>query len=136
VSTEKPRVLYVEDDPKSCEIMDVMLGKFLGLSDYVIMEGSFDFLDRLAALPKAPDIFLVDIFMEPNNGYDILHMIRQHDDHRFTPVIALTASVTAQEVDYMKESGFDGLIGKPLSTQTFPNLFQRVLAGEKIWKGS
>jgi two-component system cell cycle response regulator DivK len=113
-----------------------MLGKFLGLSDYVIMEGSFDFLDRLAALPKAPDIFLVDIFMEPNNGYDILHMIRQHDDHMFTPVIALTASVTAQEVAYMKESGFDGLIGKPLSTQTFPNLFQRVLAGEKIWKGS
>jgi len=133
---EKPCVLYVEDDPKSCEIMDVMLGKFIRLSDYVIMEDSFDFLDRLAALSHNPDIFLVDIFMEPNSGYDILRLIRQHPDHRHKTVIALTASVTAQEVDNMKEAGFDGLIGKPISTQTFPKLFQRILAGEKIWKGS
>ena len=136
MSIEQPCVLYVEDDPKSCEIMDVMLGKFLGLRDYVIMEDSFDFLERLTALPKAPDIFLVDILMEPNSGYDILHMLRQHDDHQHKPIIALTASVTAQEVEQMQRAGFDGLIGKPLSTDSFPALFERILAGENIWKGS
>jgi CheY-like chemotaxis protein len=136
VSINNPCVLYVEDDPKSCEIMDVMLGKFLGLREYAIMEDSFDFLGRLAKLPKAPDIFLVDILMEPMSGYDILHMIRQQEDHHHKPVIALTASVTAKEVEQMKHAGFDGLIGKPLSTESFPALFERILAGEKIWKGS
>ena len=136
MSIEKPCVLYVEDDPKSCEIMDVMLSKFLGLSNYVIMEDSYQFLARLAELPKIPDIFLVDILMEPHNGYDILNMLRAHEDYRHKPVIALTASVTSQEVEQMKKAGFDGLIGKPLNTQTFPSLLQRILAGEQVWKGS
>ena len=136
MSIEQPRVLYVEDDPKSCEIMDVLLGKFLGLRDYVIMEDSVDFLERLAELPIEPDIFLVDILMEPTNGYDILNMLRQHEAHQHKPIIALTASVTAQEVEQMKRAGFDGLIGKPLSTESFPALFERILAGENIWKGS
>jgi len=129
-------IVYVEDDPHSCEIMRVLLRHFLGTDDFAIFSDSHDLLAKLAALPVVPDLFLLDIYMEPLDGYTLLGLLRQDPRYQHKPVVALTASVTAQEVERIRAAGFDGMIGKPVSSQTLPAIIRRLLQGEQVWKGA
>ncbi|NDJ75027.1 MAG: hypothetical protein GYB65_02105 [Chloroflexi bacterium] len=38
-----------------------------------------------------------------------------------------------EEVDLLRQSGFDGVIGKPINVAAFPGLIVRVVQGETIW---
>lgn len=125
--------LYVEDDPLSCQVMQLLLEMGLGTKNLVIFSDSTDFMTRLAALPQPPDIIMLDIHVKPHDGFEMLTMIRSNPLYADTPVIALTASVMNEEVAQLRASGFSGAIGKPLSFQTFPDLLLRAAQGEKIW---
>jgi two-component system cell cycle response regulator DivK len=45
----------------------------------------------------------------------------------------MSASVMNEEVVLLQESGFDGVISKPINVASFPALIQRVANGESIW---
>ena len=77
-------------------------------------------------------VFL-DIQIEPINGLEMLRLLRSEPAYDQVPVIAMTASVTASEIDQLKEAGFDGMIGKPVRKRLFPELLARVLDGESVW---
>jgi hypothetical protein len=38
-----------------------------------------------------------------------------------------------EEVQRLREAGFDGAIGKPLDFENFAPLIERVLKGESVW---
>ncbi|MBE2269719.1 MAG: response regulator [Anaerolinea sp.] len=125
--------LYVEDDPLSSEVMRMMLEMGLGYTDVTIFRTSDDFMSRLTALPRVPAVILLDIHVQPIDGFAMYHMIRSDEAYRCTRVIALTASVMSEEIERLRQSGFDGVIAKPLSIQTFPELMIRVINGESVW---
>ncbi|MDQ7024366.1 MAG: response regulator [Anaerolineae bacterium] len=130
---ENPALLYVEDDPESCEIMRLLVEEVMQMNHLTIFEDSHDFLSRLDDLSQQPDIFLLDIHVPPHNGFEMLQMLRQHDKYQSTPVVALTASVMNEEVQQLKTAGFDGVLAKPLDMDAFPIILQRILKGETIW---
>jgi CheY-like chemotaxis protein len=124
--------LYVEDDPLSREVMQMIVE--IGMSKQVaIFENSANFMNQLRALPKMPTVILLDIHMEPYDGFELLEMLLAEPDYVHIPVVALTASVMNEEVERLRTSGFSGAIAKPLSVQTFPNLVTRIINGETIW---
>ena len=125
-------VLYVEDDMLSREIMQISMAA-MQVGDFTIFEDSTNFLKRIGALSPVPGIILLDIHMDPHNGFEMLDMLRSHDTYDDTRIIALTASVMNQEVQQLKESGFDGAIAKPLDVETFPELFKKIINGEAVW---
>jgi CheY-like chemotaxis protein len=125
--------LYVEDDPLSREALTVIMRRVMGLRHVYVFEDSTDFLLRVEELPQLPDIFLLDIHMQPFNGFEMLEMLRQDVRYHGLTVIALTASVMSEEVELLKSSGFDGVIGKPVNIASFPGLIARIAAGEKVW---
>jgi CheY-like chemotaxis protein len=71
--------------------------------------------------------------MEPIDGFEMLRLIHQEERYQKIPVVALTASVMNEEVRKLRESGFDGVIAKPLNYETFPRTLQRILNGEEVW---
>jgi CheY-like chemotaxis protein len=71
--------------------------------------------------------------MEPYTGFEMLEMLRADEMYQDSTIIALTASVMNEEVQLLKSSGFDGVIGKPINVANFPTILERVVAGEKIW---
>src|SRR5262245_6302464 len=93
-----PAVLYVEDDHNSCDIMRLLLEVGLGVEHLTIFENSADFLSRVENVYPRPDVILLDIHIEPHDGFGMLTMLRGHADFRDVPVIALTASVMNEEV--------------------------------------
>jgi two-component system nitrate/nitrite response regulator NarL len=125
--------LYVEDDPLSREIMQMIMEHAMGVQRLTIFENSEDFMVRLQSLLYQPNLILLDIHMQPYNGFEMLEMLRSSRQYHDTRIIALTASVMNEEVEKLKHSGFDGAIGKPLSVQTFPALIERILRGERVW---
>jgi two-component system cell cycle response regulator DivK len=84
-------------------------------------------------LGVVPDIFLLDIQMKPYDGVKLLSMLRSDPLFNTCKVIALTASVTNEEVSMLKDGGFDGAIAKPLNIEIFPNLITKIIRGEPVW---
>lgn len=125
--------LYVEDDPRSREVMELLMTKVMRVKGLVIFEDSVDFDGRISALPEKPDVVLLDIHVKPHDGFSMLDIIRQNQALKDVKVIALTASVMNEEVEAMRARGFDGAIGKPLSMASFPGLIERIVRGESVW---
>lgn len=127
-------LLCVEDDPSNRLVMKLLVEKMLQVGYYAIFEDSADFLARVRTLPVRPDIVLLDIHVSPFDGFEMLRMIREDADYFDTKVVALTASVMNEEVERLRQSGFDGAIGKPISLSAFPVVIERILNGESIWQ--
>jgi len=126
--------LYVEDDSLSREVMQILLNEVIDAGSVTILPTSDNFIERVRQLEHLPDFILLDIYVEPVNGYDLLTQIRADSDFAHTKVIAVTASVMSTEVALLKAKGFDGAIAKPLDFATFPSLIHRIEAGEVIWQ--
>jgi CheY-like chemotaxis protein len=131
---EQPAVLYVEDDPLSRRVMSMLLAGRLGLSEVTIFDDSTDFQARVSALDPKPDIVFLDIQVEPHDGFAMLDMLRQMTWVDGTPIIALTASVMNEEVQQLRQAGFNGCLAKPLDLNSFQETFRRLLDGETIWR--
>jgi CheY-like chemotaxis protein len=127
-------ILYVEDDPGSREIMELMLCQAMGLTNVTIFSDSHDFMARVHALRPIPHLILLDIHVPPHNGFEMLKMLRSDASFATVPVIALTASVMNEEVQQLHSAGFNGVIGKPIDMDTFPMIVERVLNGEEVWR--
>jgi CheY-like chemotaxis protein len=126
--------LYVEDDPLSREIMQMIMTKGMGVEvGLTIFTDSSQFLSRLESLDNQPDVILLDIHVKPFNGFEMLGMLRSDERYEQTKIIAVTASVMNEEVERLRTTGFDSAIAKPLSVLTFPNLILSILEGQPVW---
>ncbi len=128
-----PAVLYVDDDPGSREVMDLLLSTMLGLRHVTILSDSTRFVEILTSQSPKPDIILLDIHVEPLDGFEMLKAVRALPPFSTTPVVALTASVMNEEVQRLRVAGFHGVIAKPIDIDTFPSLLSRILEGESYW---
>lgn len=128
----QPVVLYVEDEPRSRKVME-MITRDMNLS-LTMYEHSANFLARVLDLQPPPDVIFLDIHMKPYSGFEMIEMLRDSRQFDGVPVIAMTASVMNEEVQQLKSAGFDGCLAKPLDFDTFPEMFDRIINGEKIWR--
>jgi CheY-like chemotaxis protein len=133
MSEPEPIFLYVENDELSREVMKTLLIRVLGYPQVFILESSHNFEQELAKMSPKPTVIFLDIHMEPMDGFEMLRLIHQQEDYQKIPVVALTASVMNEEIRKLRESGFDGVIAKPLNYESFPRTLQRILNGEEVW---
>jgi CheY-like chemotaxis protein len=126
-------VVYAEDDALSRDVMRIMMKHARPSTQLVIFEDSRDFMLRMKFLPNRPCMILLDIHLQPLDGFAVLDSVRADSSYRNTKVVALTASVMNEEIESLKKSGFDGAIGKPLNARIFPALLERLLAGHTVW---
>jgi CheY-like chemotaxis protein len=125
-------VLYVEDDPMSREVMDMLLTYQMQLPRVTIFEDSQNFMERVRALPVPPDVILLDIHVKPLTGFEMLRQLRDAEFSEAT-IVALTASVMNEEVEQLKKAGFDGVIAKPVNLDAFPRIWEHILKQEPVW---
>jgi CheY-like chemotaxis protein len=132
--SSKPVVLYVEDDTQSREIMAILLKYDLALLDFTIWPDSVDFEGKVKKLSPLPDIVFLDIHVQPTDGFGMLKILRSREEFRKARVVAVTASVMNEEVQQLRDAGFNGAIAKPIDQDQFPDMFKRIVAGEEVWR--
>ena len=133
MNIQKPILVYVEDDENSIFVMKMVVERVMKLPTLYILQSSVDFAQKVKDLGVIPDLFMLDIQIKPYNGFELLSMLRGDPMFSKSKVIALTASVTNEEVSLLTSGGFDGAIAKPLDINAFPDLIARILKGEQVW---
>jgi len=133
MNPQKPILVYVEDDENSIFVMKMVVERVMKLPTLYVLQSRADFVQQVKELGVVPDIFLLDIQMKPYDGVELLSMLRKDPQFKYSKVIALTASVTNEEVSHLKSGGFDGAIAKPLNIEVFPDLIARIINGEQVW---
>ena len=133
MNSQQPILVYVEDDENSILVMKMVVERVMKLPTLYVLQSRADFVQQVKGLGVVPDVFLLDIQMKPYDGVELLSMLRKDPQFKCSKVIALTASVTNEEVSLLKSGGFDGAIAKPLNIEVFPDLIARIINGEQVW---
>lgn len=110
------RILVVDDDPESREVLAVVLTR-CGAS--VTLAGSVaEALEQLCA--DIPDVIISDIAMPVVDGYGLLERLRGSTDPRWRAlkVLALTAHASVQDRASALRAGFDDYLSKPFDAAT------------------
>ncbi|MGM0508558.1 MAG: PAS domain S-box protein [Fusobacteriota bacterium] len=107
---EKSRILLVEDIPSNIEVIEGYLENY----NFEIFTAENGEIGVTKAKELNPDIILMDIQMPEMNGYEALEKIRADETLNSIKIIALTASVMANEKDKINQK-FDMYLKKPVS---------------------
>ncbi len=66
-----------------------------------------------------PDLILMDIQLPEISGLEVTKMIKEDDDLKAIPVIAVTAFAMKGDEEKIREGGCEGYIAKPISVANF-----------------
>jgi CheY-like chemotaxis protein len=124
-----PHALIIDDDPGSLEVMAQLLQDegitSTAVSKSTTVEGMIDTLKRI-------DIIFLDLEMPGLDGYQLFARIKDHPGLDSVPIIACT--VHTNEVQNIRDRGFNGMISKPLNVDTFGEQVHTILGGTEIWR--
>ncbi|MBU7033227.1 MAG: response regulator [Theionarchaea archaeon] len=110
-----PKILYVEDDPKSRLVIKKVLEN-TGCQVYDAENGKEGV--KLAEEMK-PDIILMDIMLPVMDGLEATRQIRKIEAISKTPIIALTAKAMVTDKEQILSAGCDEYIPKPIDIPHF-----------------
>lgn len=112
------KVLLVED------FEDTRLFMRLELEDqgFIVFEAENGKVAVETAIRESPDVILMDLTLPLMDGFAATKLIRQNENLKNTPIIAVTAH---QEDDFRndaKASGFDAYVTKPIDVNWLKDL--------------
>jgi CheY-like chemotaxis protein len=132
--SDHPGILYVEDDLMSRMVMEVILIEQMNLSHVAIFKDSHNFAVQVAQLTFQPDVVFLDIQISPIDGFEMLKVLRNQPQYAKTPIVALTANVTTEDIFKLRKAGFNGVIPKPIDIDVFPDVITKLMTGEEYWR--
>lgn len=105
------KVLIVDDEPDNRGILEFVLSSYN--AQVRCAESAQECLELMEA--ECPTLLLADIQMPGMSGTELLAKIREREQWKHLPVIAITAYAMPGDRERILASGFDGYIAKPLS---------------------
>ena len=120
------RVLYIEDNPINLALMQAV---FEGRPDLELLTAQDGPSGVTMARAERPDVILLDILIPRMDGFEVLQELRRDTDLRDTPIIAVTASAMAHDVDRGKAAGFAAYVTKPFRFDELLALVEKFGAG-------
>jgi len=119
MTSEKPLLLVVEDDPVQQKVILILTEKFGFLA--VVVNTGQEALSALSACNTGFDVILMDWKMPDMDGIECTRRIRQLERAKsaHTPIIAVTAYAMESDRKICMEAGMDDYLSKPFSADDF-----------------
>ena len=118
------RVLIVEDN----ELHLRLLSDLLEVHGYKILKTEYGREAVKLARNSSPDLILMDIKLPDLCGLEVTRLLKQDDQTKCIPIIAVTAFAMPGDERKALESGCDGYISKPVMIHSFLHTVQRFLS--------
>ena len=116
-------ILIVEDNPRNLKLLrDTLRAK-----GYQTIEAGTGEEGVQLTRERQPALVLMDVQLPGISGIEALRQLRADPSTRSIPVIAVTASVMAQERQKVMAAGFDAFQGKPISVRELLETIRRLL---------
>ncbi len=120
----RPKVLVVEDNDLNMKLFHDLLEA----QGYEVLQTK----DGMEALKMArqhrPDLILMDIQLPEISGIEVTKWLKEDDDLRSIPVVAVTAFAMKGDEEKIREGGCEAYIAKPISVAHFLKTVERLLA--------
>ena len=115
------KVLVVDDVSENRAVLMDMLGRF----GFLTFEASSGNEGLVQAQAIVPDLILMDIVMPDLYGHDVITHMRRLPALRSVPIVAVSASATAEMREQCASAGADAFLSKPIDLKV---LLQRTTA--------
>lgn len=115
-SKDSVKILLVEDY-KHSQIIVTRLLKKNNFESIVVVENGLQAYEQVQS--QYYDLILMDMQMPVMNGFEATQKIRELDDYKETPIIALTAFAMKGDREKCLEAGATDYIPKPIDSQEF-----------------
>ena len=123
------QILIVEDNLYNYRLMARLLAlRGIETCEWVVSGA------QMAGPAHSFDLVLMDIYLPREDGYQLLARLRRTPSFAGTPIVAITAEATPDNLQRAREAGFDGFIGKPINSARFPDQVCQILKGEAVWE--
>jgi len=107
---EKPEVLIVEDNLDNLITIKAMIS-----NEYNLLEAINGVDGLYKILKKKPDIVLLDISLPRMDGLELIEIIKNSDEIKSIPIIAVTARAMKEDKETLLMAGFDDYLPKPIN---------------------
>jgi len=111
----RKKVLIVEDNDLNMKLFSDLLEAH----DYETVQTN----DGMSALELArthkPDLILMDIQLPEVSGLEVTKWIKEDDELRAIPVVAVTAFAMKGDEEKIREGGCESYLAKPISVDQF-----------------
>ncbi|QDL06680.1 two-component system sensor histidine kinase/response regulator [Brasilonema octagenarum UFV-E1] len=115
------KVLIVDDDVRNIFALTSMLERYQ--MQVLYAENGKDGIEVLQNNPDI-DMVLMDMMMPELDGYQTTRLIRQNNQFKSLPIIALTAKAMQSDRDKCIEAGASDYISKPVDTEQLVSLLR------------
>jgi len=132
IEPQNATVLVIEDNLTNFMLIARLLA-YVGVQRCEWKASGWQVLEFAESLPHI-DLILLDIFLPERDGYETLGLLREEPRFHDTPIIAVTADASQENMEKARRAGFDGFIGKPLNPDRFPEQIRQILRGEPVWE--
>lgn len=116
-------VLIVEDNELNMKLFHDLLEAH-GIDTLETRNGN-EVLD--IAREKKPDLILMDIQLPEISGLDVTKMLKEDEELKSIPVIAVTAFAMKGDEEKIREGGCEDYISKPISVVQFLEVINKYL---------
>lgn len=123
-NTEKPMILMVEDDQDSVFYFTMVLRSDYDLESAESVDEAVEVIQR-----RVPALILLDLSLEgPQDGLDLVRMIRNDSKLKAIPIVAATAHALNQDRQNCLEAGCDDYLPKPIKMTTLRDTVRSLVA--------
>ena len=109
------KILVVEDNELNLKLFCDLL-RAHGYAAEPVRDGR-EAIER--ARNFAPDLIVMDIQMPHISGLELIEQLKQDDELKRTPIMAVTAYAAKGDEERIRDAGAEGYVSKPISVMKF-----------------
>jgi two-component system cell cycle response regulator DivK len=115
MDTSNKVVLVVEDNAANMRLCS----ELLEAQGYVVLQATHGIEGLQVARDERPNVILMDMQLPDISGLDVTKRLKEDEDLKSIPVIAVTASAMKGDEEKYLQGGCDAYISKPISIPDF-----------------
>lgn len=126
-------ILLVEDNPDDELLMLRAFRRTKAANEVIVARDGVEALDRLLGLREhqgkglSPRLVLLDLKLPKVDGLTVLRRVRADPRLRFLPVVVLTSSREARDLEESYAAGANSFIRKPVDFEHFLEVIQTLV---------
>jgi CheY-like chemotaxis protein len=118
---EKKKVLYIEDNPANLNLVRRILETYEQIE---LMSSTTGEMGIDLAQAHEPNLILIDLNLPGIDGFTVLSRLKDMDETRELPVIAISANAMPRDIEKGLAAGFDDYLTKPIQVGKFMKMVE------------